>query len=71
MQDLAGVEPALKHAFAHQGPALVNIRIAPKELAMPPAIHRQQVQGFSLYMLRAVLNGRGDEVLELARTNLL
>ena len=33
-------------------------------------ISRQQALGFSLYLLKAVLNGRGDEVIDLARTNL-
>jgi len=28
-----------------------------------------QAKGFSLYMLRAILNGRGDEIVELAKTN--
>jgi hypothetical protein len=27
-------------------------------------------EGFSLYLMRAVLSGRGDEVIDLARTNL-
>jgi len=26
--------------------------------------------GFGLYLIRAVLNGRGDEVIDLADTNL-
>jgi pyruvate dehydrogenase (quinone) len=26
--------------------------------------------GFSLYMIKAVLNGRGDEIIDLAKTNL-
>jgi pyruvate dehydrogenase (quinone) len=30
-----------------------------------------QVRGFGLFMIRAVLNGRGDELIDLARTNLL
>jgi pyruvate dehydrogenase (quinone) len=38
---------------------------------MPPTITVQQALGFSLYMVRAVLNGRGDEVIDLAKTNLL
>ncbi len=69
--DSDGLEPALRQAFAHDGPALVDVRIAPQELAMPPAVKLEQAKGFSLYMLRAVLSGRGDEVLEIARTNLL
>jgi pyruvate dehydrogenase (quinone) len=40
------------------------------ELAMPPTIELAQAKGFSLYMMRAILNGRGDEIVELARTNL-
>jgi pyruvate dehydrogenase (quinone) len=41
------------------------------ELSMPPTITVEQVKGFSLWVLRAVMSGRGDEVLDLAKTNLL
>jgi pyruvate dehydrogenase (quinone) len=37
---------------------------------MPPTITYEEAKGFSLYMLRAVLDGRGDEVIDLAKTNL-
>ncbi|KNA29207.1 pyruvate dehydrogenase [Pantoea ananatis] len=62
---------ALEQAFAHDGPVLVDVITAKEELAMPPEIKLEQAKGFSLYMLRAVINGRGDEVLELAKTNWL
>lgn len=65
------LEPALREVLAHDGPVLVDVVTATQELAMPPAIKLEQAKGFSLYLLRAVMNGRGDEVLELARTNLL
>jgi pyruvate dehydrogenase (quinone) len=42
-----------------------------QELAMPSTITFDQVRGFGLFMIRAVLNGRGDELIDLARTNLL
>jgi pyruvate dehydrogenase (quinone) len=42
-----------------------------QELFMPPTITLEQALGFSLYMIRAVLNGRGDEVIDLAKTNLM
>jgi pyruvate dehydrogenase (quinone) len=29
------------------------------------------MKGFSLYVLRAVMDGRGDAVLDLAKTNLI
>jgi pyruvate dehydrogenase (quinone) len=38
---------------------------------MPPTIEAAQVKGFSLWVLRAVMSGRGDDVLDLAKTNLL
>ncbi|WP_244831360.1 ubiquinone-dependent pyruvate dehydrogenase [Caballeronia sp. TF1N1] len=64
------LEGALRDAFAHDGPALVDVVTAKHELAMPPTIELSQAKGFSLYMLRAILSGRGDEIVELARTNL-
>ena len=66
----ADVEPALREAFAHPGPALVDVVTAKQELAMPPKIRLEQAKGFSLFMLKAIINGRGDEVVELAKTNL-
>ena len=45
--------------------------VARNELSMPPKIDGQQVKGFSLYVLRAVMSGRGDAVLDLAKTNLI
>lgn len=61
---------ALGRLLAHPGPALLDVVTDKHELAMPPKIEWAQAKGFSLYMLRAVLSGRGDEVLELAQTNL-
>jgi pyruvate dehydrogenase (quinone) len=62
----AEVRPALQRALAHPGPALVEVMVNRQELSIPPTITLAQAKGFSLYMLRAVLNGRGDEVLDLA-----
>ncbi|BBU33223.1 pyruvate dehydrogenase (plasmid) [Burkholderia sp. THE68] len=64
------LENALREAFAHKGPAVVDVVTSKHELAMPPTIELSQAKGFSLYMLRAILSGRGDEIVELARTNL-
>jgi pyruvate dehydrogenase (quinone) len=38
---------------------------------MPPTISYEQAKGFTLFMLKAVLNGRGDELIDLAKVNLL
>ncbi|MDQ4504251.1 ubiquinone-dependent pyruvate dehydrogenase [Sinomonas sp. ASV322] len=67
--DSSELEQGLKEALAHDGPALVDVVTARQELAIPPAITLQQAGGFTLYALRTVLSGRGDEVLDLAKTN--
>ena len=65
------VEPAIAQALKHNGPALVEVLVSRQELSMPPTITYEQAKGFSLFMLRAVLNGRGDEIIDLAKVNLL
>lgn len=65
------LDGVLEEAFAHDGPVIVDVKVAKQELSMPPTIEAAQAKGFSLYMLRAVMSGRGDEVLDLANTNWL
>jgi pyruvate dehydrogenase (quinone) len=64
------VEPMITQALKHNGPALVEVFVARQELAMPPTITLQQAKGFSIFMMKAVLNGRGDEIIDLAKVNL-
>jgi pyruvate dehydrogenase (quinone) len=64
------LRPAFAKALGHDGPALVEVIVNRQELSMPPTITAEQAKGFSLYMVRAVLSGRGDEVIDLAKTNL-
>jgi pyruvate dehydrogenase (quinone) len=65
------VRPAIERALRHDGPALLDVRVNTQELIMPPSLQMEQVGGFALYLAKAVLNGRGDELVDLARTNLL
>ena len=60
---------ALREAFAHDGPAVVDVITASQEISIPPAITAEQVKGFSLYAIRTILAGRGDELLDLVSTN--
>ncbi|WP_233581084.1 ubiquinone-dependent pyruvate dehydrogenase [Acidipila sp. EB88] len=64
------VRPALAAAFAHPGPALVDVVVARQELSLPPTISVAQAAGFNLYMMKAMLHGDGHEVLDMAKTNL-
>ena len=64
------VGPMITRALEHDGPALVEVLVARQELSMPPTITLEQMTGFGLFMLRAVLSGRGDEIIDLAKINL-
>jgi pyruvate dehydrogenase (quinone) len=64
------LEPALREAFDHDGPALVDVHTARHELALPPKISYGELRGFTLYATRTVLAGGGEELIDLARTNL-
>ena len=64
------VKTILNQALEHEGPALVDVAVNRQELLVPPSINLEQIKGFTLYMVKAILNGKGDEVVDLARTNL-
>ena len=66
----AQVRPMIVQALKHEGPALVEVLVDRQELSMPPTITAEQVKGFSLFTLKAVLNGRGDKIVDLAKINL-
>ena len=61
---------ALKRTLQHDGPALIDVIVNRQELSMPPSLKADQALGFGLYMVKAVLSGRGDEVIDLLKTNL-
>jgi pyruvate dehydrogenase (quinone) len=63
------LEAALRAALEHDGPALVEAVVARQELSMPPTISYEQIKGFTLYATRTILSGRGDELIDLAATN--
>jgi pyruvate dehydrogenase (quinone) len=64
------VRPMIQQALKHDGPALIEVLVDRQELSMPPTITAEQVKGFSLFTLKAVLSGRGDEIIDLAKINL-
>ena len=64
----ADLEEGLKRALAHPGPAVVDVTTDPLELVMPPKVTLEQAKGFSVWMMKAVLNGQGTELIHLAQT---
>ncbi|MBC6610661.1 ubiquinone-dependent pyruvate dehydrogenase [Hymenobacter sp. BT507] len=68
--DPADLHASLTEAFAHPGPVVIDAIVKRAELSMPPTIELEQAKGFSLYALKAVMSGRGNEILDLAKDNL-
>jgi pyruvate dehydrogenase (quinone) len=64
------VDKGIAEAFAHDGPVLVDAVVSRMVLPMPPGITVEMAKGFSLYMIKAVIDGRGEDLVDLARANL-
>ncbi|MEU4421064.1 ubiquinone-dependent pyruvate dehydrogenase [Actinoplanes sp. NPDC024001] len=64
------LDAALEKAFAHDGPAVVDVVTVRHELAIPPRVSLEQVKGFTLWGTRSVLGGAGDDVIDVAGANL-
>jgi len=64
------VESGIAAALAHDGPVLIDAVVSRMVLPIPPSITTEMAKGFTLYMLKAVMGGRGDDLIDLARTNL-
>ncbi|MEU6133570.1 ubiquinone-dependent pyruvate dehydrogenase [Nocardioides sp. NPDC047086] len=61
---------AVADVLGHDGPALLDVVTERQELSIPPNITAEQLKGFTLYALRSVMSGRGDELIDLSRANL-
>ena len=66
----ADLPDAVADVLAHDGPALLDVVTERQELSIPPNITAEQLKGFTLYALRSVMSGRGDELIDLSRANL-
>jgi pyruvate dehydrogenase (quinone) len=70
LEDAGDVEDGISAALAHDGPVVIDAVVNRSELAMPPSVTLEMAKGFSLYMVKAIMNGRGDEIIDLAKSNL-
>jgi pyruvate dehydrogenase (quinone) len=61
---------AAAEVLRHNGPALLDVVSARQELVMPPTINLEEAQKFGLFMIRAVLDGRAGQLIDLAKVNL-
>ncbi|MEA3106195.1 MAG: hypothetical protein QOI88_800 [Gammaproteobacteria bacterium] len=70
LEDPGDVNEGIAEALAHDGPVLIDAVVNRTELVMPPSVTLEMAKGFTLYMVKAVISGRADEVVDLAKTNL-
>jgi len=71
VEDPGFLQGALKDILSHNGPALLDVVTNTEELLMPPKIEAAQVKGFGVWALKAVMNGRGDQLVDLTVSNFL
>ncbi len=70
LEDAGDVDAGIAAAFAHDGPVLIDAAVNRTEFVMPPSITLEMAKGFSIFMVKAIMSGRADEIIDLARTNL-
>jgi pyruvate dehydrogenase (quinone) len=68
VEEPAHLKSSIAAAFAHDGPAVIDVLTDRQELVMPPKIKLEQAKGFSLWMMKAILNGQASEIVEVAKT---
>lgn len=66
------LEGAIQNWLAEPGPALLHVKVKPMQLVMPPSpfVSPEAVVGMAVYSARAVLQGKGRDVLEMVVDNI-
>ncbi|WP_239364458.1 thiamine pyrophosphate-dependent enzyme [Snodgrassella communis] len=64
------LETAVQTFLAHKGPALLDVVISDKELIMPPAISYENVKNMVWYGSKAILEGKGKDVIDMIKNNI-
>lgn len=67
--DAVDLEAAVREWLAEPGPALLNVKVAPMELVMPPFISVESAYGMALYSVKAILHGKAGDVFEMVTEN--
>jgi pyruvate dehydrogenase (quinone) len=67
--DAAELEAAVDEWLGVSGPALLNVKVAPMELVMPPFIAPEAAYGMAMYSVRALLHGQAGDVFEMIQEN--
>jgi pyruvate dehydrogenase (quinone) len=67
------LEGAVKAWLAQPGPALLDVKVNPMQLVMPPSpfVSPEAVVGMGVYTAKAMLQGKGRDVWEMVVENIL
>lgn len=65
------LEGSMRAWLDAEGPALLDVKVSRMELVMPPKVTADQVLSTALFGVKAVLDGRSREVVDLLRDNFL
>lgn len=63
------LKSAVQEILAHPGPALLDVVSARQELIMPPTTTVEEAANFGLFLIKAVLDGRTTQLIDLAKVN--
>jgi len=64
------VEQSVFEWLSAPGPALLHVKVEPMELVMPPFTELKPAVGMALYAAKAVLHGRGGDIVEMIQENI-
>jgi pyruvate dehydrogenase (quinone) len=70
IEDPDDVSSGIRRALEHPGPALIDVVTDPNAISKPPHIAADQVRGFGVAMMKLVLSGHVDEVVDTIEGNI-
>jgi pyruvate dehydrogenase (quinone) len=70
VSDPKELRKAATEILNHPGPAMLEVMTPRQELVMPPTTTLEQAKHFGLFMMKAVLDGRATQIVDLAKVNL-
>jgi pyruvate dehydrogenase (quinone) len=63
------IEADVAEWLSQPGPALLNVKVEPMELVMPPFTAAESVYGMAMYSIKAVMHGKAGDVFEMIGDN--
>jgi pyruvate dehydrogenase (quinone) len=65
------LEEGVNAWLRQRGPALLNVKVEPMELIVPPFTSLKPAYGMAMYSVKAILHGKAGELYEMVSENFL